>query len=257
MKSPLCATRCRVVRLLPALLFATLLQSCAKDGLNVSQSRVPAANSTPLLIPPIHPITSQQPFQAYITTYDVPLTSNDEALFLGTGGLDYNSNAEIGFVFRSSVAGTVIGLGILLPTTGFTHTVTLWDSATQAVLATIAVTNKSAAAFTYAALTTTVPIQANHPYIVGYNTLAIGNANGISSPGNWIYSVQGLFVDGGQGSDLPLLPFREGNITVENAFYNNYGTGRVPANLFPPTTCWNDEPNGFLGTCDLEFAIPI
>jgi len=248
----------RLLKFLPALSLALLLQSCAKDGLTVSSPIVPLANSIPLLIPPIHPITSQQPFQAFITTYNVPLTNNDEALFLGSGALDDNSNAEIGFAFRSNVAGTAIGLGILLPTTGFSHMVTLWDSATQVELASIAVPNNSKTAFTYAAFTTTVPIQANHPYVVGYNTLAIGNANGSSSPGDWIYSVQGIFVDGGQGSDLPEYPFREGNITVENVFYNNYGTGRVPANLFPTTIAsWEEWNNGYFGLCDLEFAVPI
>jgi hypothetical protein len=258
------ATR-RLVRLLSnlsvILLFAALIPSCAKDGLAVSPVTValPIANQTPMIIPPIHPILPQEPVQAFITTYNVPLTSNDEALGLAlAAGLGYGDNAEIGFAFRSSVAGSIIGLGTLLPSTHFSHTVTLWDSATQVKLATIAVPNNSTTVFTYAAFAAAVSIQANHAYIVGFNSLAIGNTMlNENSPGNWFYSPQGLFVDGGLGSDLPLLPFREGNITVENAFAYDYGTIRVPVNLFPPASSWNGQPNGFFGLCDIEFAVPI
>jgi hypothetical protein len=90
--------------------------------------------------------------------------------------------------------------------------------------------------------------------VVGFNTLATGNTINTYSPGNWIYLVNGIYVDGGLGNDLPLFPFREGTITVENGFSYNYGDGQVPANLFPPSPTWNDQPNGFPGLCDVAFV---
>jgi hypothetical protein len=191
----------------------------------------------------------------------VPLTNTNLAIGLVSASLDedtrtgfvYNQ-AEVGFAFRSSVSGTAIGLGTMLPAAGFIHTITLWDSATQTILASINVTGASRGAFTYADFPTTVTLQAGHGYVVGYNTLAIGNPLNTYSPGNSIFGINGIYVDGGQGSDLPLLPFTEGTITVENAFLYNYGNGRAPANLFPAAATWNDEANGFIGLCDIAFV---
>lgn len=242
-------------------MFAALLQGCAKDGYVISPAPVPAATPTPSLIIPIRPVANETPFQAFVTKYNVPLTDNSESLGLTTAALATETRtgtlytaAELGFVFRSSVAGTIFELGTLLPATGFAHTVTLWDSATQAVLATINVTSQSGSVFTYAGLRATVPIQANHSYVVGFNSLAVGLPVNTFSTANEVYLVNGIWTGGGGGPYLPLVPFAEGNITVENAFYANYGYGAPPTNLFPTAASWNTEPHGFFGLCDIGFA---
>jgi hypothetical protein len=256
--------RRRQTRLLSALtlafLFTVLLQSCAKDSMVISPSPVPIP--TPIPIHPINYYPTQTPFQAFVTKYNVPITNTSETIGLSSGDFDTYTRsgifvytaAELGFAFRSSVAGTVLGLGTMLPATGFAHKVTLWDSATQTVLATASVTGQSVSVFTYADFGATVPIQANHGYVVGYNTLAVGNAVNSFSTGNEIYLVNGILVDGGQGSNLPLFPFTEGTITIENAFENNYGDGQPPADLFPTASNWSTQANGFFGLCDIAFV---
>jgi hypothetical protein len=253
----------RLVRLQPALslvlLFAGLLQGCVKDSFVISP--VPTPIPTPVPIHPINYYPTQTPFQAFVTKYDVPFTNTSESIGLSAGDFDtytrsgtlVYSAAELGFAFRSSVSGTILGLGTMLPATGFAHTVTLWDSATQLVLATATVTNQSPSIFTYADFSATVPIHADHGYVVGYNTMAIGNPVNSSSTGNDFYLVNGIYVDGGQGSDLALFPFTEGSITVENAFEFNYGDGEPPANLFPAASNWSSQANGFFGLCDIAF----
>jgi hypothetical protein len=253
----------RLVRLFPTLsivfLFAALLQGCAKDSFTLSPLPFPA----PSPFPP-HPINlypTQTPFQAFVTKYNVPVTNTSESIWLTVGdfgtytrsGTLVYYEAELGFAFRTSVAGSILGLGTLLPATGFAHTVTLWDSATQVALATTTVTGQSASVFTYTDFASTVPIQANHGYVVGYNTLAIGIPVDTFSTGNDFYLVDGILVDGGQGSNIPLFPFTEGTITVENAFKFNYGDGQPPANLFPTASNWGTPGNGFFGLCDIAF----
>jgi hypothetical protein len=253
----------RLIRLLPAFslvfVFAGLLQGCAKDSFTLSPVPFPA----PSPFPP-HPINlypTQTPFQAFVTKYNVPVTTTSESIWFSTvdfgtytrsGTLIY-SEAELGFAFRSSVAGTALGLGTMLPATGYAHTVTLWDSATQVVLATATVTGQSASVFTYSNFAATVAIQANHGYVVGYNTLAIGIPLDTFSTGNDFYLVDGILVDGGQGNNIPLFPFTEGAITVENAFSLKYGDGQPPTNLFPAASDWGTPGNGFFGLCDIAF----
>jgi hypothetical protein len=258
------ATFRRLVRLLPALsfvfLFAALLQGCVKDSFTISP--IPFPGPSPFPPHPINLYPTQTPFQAFVTKYNVPITNTSETIGLSSGTFDSYTRsgtfvyfgAELGFAFRSSVAGTALGLGTLLPATGFAHTVTLWDSATQVVLATATVTGQSASVFTYADFASTVPIQANHGYVVGYNNLAIGIPVDTFSTGNEIYLVSGILVDGGQGSNLPLFPFTEGTITVENAFEYLYGDGQPPAILFPAAANWSSQPNGFFGLCDIAFV---
>jgi hypothetical protein len=250
---------CRPAHLLPALTLILLLQACAKDSLVISPGPLPLPN--PIPIHPINFYPIQEPFQAFVTKYNVPITSTSESIGITTGyfdtytrsgAIEYDA-AELGFAFRSSVAGTILGLGTLLPATGFAHTVTLWDSATQTVLATVSVNSQSTGAFSYTDLAATVPIQANHGYVVGYNTLANGNPVNAYSTGNAFSVVTGILVDGGQGSDIPLTPFTTGTITVENTFENNYGDGQPPTNLFPTASEWIGQNVGFFGLCDIVF----
>ena len=266
---PHATLRRRLARLIPILslilLLTALLPGCAKDGMVVSPvtGAVPIAIQTPQLIPPIHPVVGQQPFQTFVNTYNVPPTYNNKIILLGSGGFDppngdtgVDGNGIIGFAFRSSVAGNINGLGLKMPAAGFSHGMTLWDSVTHAVLATITVT-QSGTGFSYNDFPTPVPIQANHGYVVGYYTQAGGTALGTYSPGDNFYVVQGFFVDDYQGLDQPLLPFTEGNITVENGFNVNFGYNPIRAGFFPGATAWNDQANGFFGLCDIDFSPPL
>jgi hypothetical protein len=208
------------------------------------------------------PITTVTPMQAFITKYNIPLTPTDTALFLpavdfyGIPDQGQYDQAELGYAFRTSAVGFVFELGTLLPDSGFIHTVTLWDSATQSVLAQLTVTNLSGSAFTYAGLdsSTAILLQANHGYVIGLNSTAVGNPVNSSSVGNNVYAPNGLFVDQGAGSDISLLPFTEGPITVERGFIYNYGYQAQPASFFPPSSSWQSQDNGFLGICDFGFA---
>ena len=207
-------------------------------------------------------ITTVTPMQAFITKYNIPLSPTDTALFLLA--VDYNGipdkgqydQAELGYAFRTSAAGVVFELGILLPATGFVHTVTLWDSATQTILGQLNVSNLSGSSFTYAGLDsgTAIVLQANHGYVIGVNSTAVGNPVNSPSAGNYVYAPQGLYVDQGAGSDIQLLPFAESTITVERGFVYIYGYQAQPASFFPPASSWQSQDNGFLGICDFGFA---
>lgn len=261
MKTLACATlRCGAVRLLSVLLFILLLQSCAKNALVTPPAAGLSVIPTPATVLPVRTILVQ-PFKSFVTTYNVPLTNTNDAITLGSGVFsvptnpEQYQNAEVGFAFRSNRQGSAIGLGLMLPANGYAHTVTLWDSATQEVLARVSVT-ESNGAFTYTNLTRAIVILANHGYVVGYNTLAIGNPLDTYSAGNEFYLVNGIYVDGGLGRDLPLVPFTQEFITVEKTFVYNYGINEPPANLFPPAADWSSSPNGFFGLSDITFSTP-
>jgi hypothetical protein len=102
-----------------------------------------------------------------------------------------------------------------------------------------------------------VAIEANHGYVVGYYTQAIGTTAGVASPGDMFYNIQGLFVDDYHALDQPLLPFTEGNITVENAFSYDFGYSPIRAGWFPTGADWYPDQNGYFGLCDLVFSPPL
>ena len=244
---------------------ALLLAGCAKDGLVVSPTATTAISpSTQLTISPIHPVLPQQPFQTFVNTYNVPPTSNNKIIELGVGWFDAQNGNEssygngfIGFAFRSSVAGNVNGLGLMMPYAGYSHTMTFWDSVTHAVLGTLNVT-QTGTGFCYSQFPTPVAIQANHGYIVGYNTQAT-SIFGINTSldGAAFYVVQGMYVDDFLGNDQPLLPFTEGNITVENGFSHDYYSGPLRGTFFPAAADWNAETNGYFGLADISFSPPL
>ena len=225
------------------LLFCTFLSSCQKYQVGANTPTV-------------------TPMQAFITRYNIPLTPTDTALFLqavdfyGIPDQGQYDQAELGFAFRTSTSGIVFELGILLPDSGFIHTVTLWDSATQTILARTDVISLSTSSFTYTGLdsSTVITLQANHGYVIGLNSTAVGNPVNSASVGNRVYAPQGLYVDQGAGSDISLLPFTEGPITVERGFIYNYGYQAQPAAFFPPKSSWASQDNGFLGICDFGLA---
>jgi len=222
------------------LLFSTFLSSCTKYQVGANTPTV-------------------TPMQAFITKYDIPLNTMDTALFLqpttfyNFNNGEYNA-VEAGYAFRTSTKGVVFELGTMLPDSGFLHTVTLWDSATQTILARTDVINGSKVSFSYTGLdsSTVVTLQANHGYVIGMNSTAVGNPILSASLGNWIYVALGLYVDQGEGNDINLVPFTEGPITIEQGFVYEFQT--QPAVLFPPASSWVGQDNGFMGLCDFGFA---
>jgi hypothetical protein len=225
------------------LLFSTFLSSCTKYQVGANTPTV-------------------TPMQAFITKYDIPATPTDTATALlpvdmyGIPNKGEYNQAEFGFAFRTSTPGVVFELGTLLPDSGFIHTVTLWDSATQTILARTDVINLSKISFSYTGLdsSTVVTLQANHGYVIGLNSTAVGNPVNSASVGNMIYAPQPLLVDQGQGNTIFLCPFTEGPITVERGFIYNYGYQAQPSVFFPPASSWSSQDNGFLGLCDFGFA---
>jgi hypothetical protein len=80
---------------------------------------------------------------------------------------------ELGYSFVASDTGTVYEIGIRLPDSGNTYTVTLWDGVTQAVLARKNIEVNSPLGFAYTDLSSTneqVSIAANHTYVISVNT---------------------------------------------------------------------------------------
>lgn len=203
--------------------------------------------------PPVGVIQSleQTPFKSYTDSlFALSVTNNVGSILTivavalndntlpGSSGQDLGQ-AEIAYAFRSSVAGAVTSLGVMLPTTGYKHTVTLWDSATGQVLAQTDVPTLNGGKWTYVSLALlgqAVAIQPDHGYIVGFNSLAVGNPVGVFNAGNEIYILDGIyqFSGGGQSAKAPIIPFTHGPITFENCYSVPYNT-TLTNPIFPPS----------------------
>ena len=202
------------------------------------------------------------PVQQFITTYNVDTNQTQPFITLvpevlntvTTFGTTYQQ-AELGFAFRTSIAGSVFALGFLEPDSSYVHTVTLWDSATQTILAQKNIYNLSGITFTYDTLSPSevVVLQPNHGYVLGINSLGVNNLLNAYNAGNLFYFVGGITDYNPAGNPFtPITPFTEGTITVETGFVYNYGTQAPPANLFPPN--FGISGNALMGLCDIGFA---
>ena len=194
-------------------------------------------------IPPTIPLTAiqaleQDPVQSYTDSLS-NLTNGTDLTIQGVavndllkvhGGED-SGQAIIAYGFHSSGYGAVVSLGVKLPGTGYEHTVTLWDSATFQVLAQAEVPTITGGKWTYvdlAIVNQAVPIQPNHGYIVGFNSLAVGNAINTPDPGNSIFVLYGLFTQAGAGPNMPIFPFTRGEITFDAYGINYYDNPNIP-----------------------------
>lgn len=204
------------------------------------------------LIPPTLPITTlhaleQDPVQSYTDSlFNVGngtiLTIQSVALndiLRPRGGQD-SGQAIIAYAFRSSGYGAVVSLGVKLPTTGYQHNVTLWDSATGQVLAQVAVPTLNGGNWSYVNLAIAnqaVGIQPDHGYMVGFNSLAVGNTINTPDPGNSIFVINGIYTGGGGGPVVSIFPFTRGVITFEGygaSFYDDPNR-RLPIPSVSPT----------------------
>jgi|HubBroStandDraft_1064217.scaffolds.fasta_scaffold96914_4 hypothetical protein len=231
---------------------------------------ITSCSKVPIVNPPI-PITvlhtlEQFPFQAYLDS--IQALAPGIEFMINAGELqdpkvqhaEVPGQCESAFAFRSSTSGAVTSLGVLEPSTGYVHEVTLWDSATGQVLADTWVKSLDSGHWTYYSLALfgeEVPIQANHGYIVGFNTLAVGSEVGDASVGNDIYVLYGPWdyrdYPGTAPGFLPIYPIISGPITYEGQEVIFYDTP-ISVPPFPGTT-----PAGYfasqtiLGVCDIGF----
>lgn len=221
--------------------------------------------------PPITTIQSleQTPWKTYLdslfgaTSQGVlltiePVQLNNALLEVSAPG---SGQAVIAYAFRSSVPGAVTSLGIFMPTTGPQHNVTLWDSASGQVLALAQVPSLDSGHWTYVSLALAnqaVVIEANHGYIVGFNSLAIGDQINVPNPNNGVYFMDGIYTNinsntGGGVGKVPIVPFTEGAITYEN-YYTAYYDDPNARPPYPGTSFSN--PFGAFdlpGVCDIGF----
>lgn len=219
----------------------------------------------------------QTPFQSWLDSA-MNLGSDSLALTLNPVGLNdvlkpgpglaMPGQAEVAYAFRAADSGVVVALGVLVPAPGFQHTVTLWDSTSGTVLAQANVLSVDTATWRYVSLALTnqeVVIQPNHGYIVGFNTLAVGNPIDGESPGNLMYFISGYWDTQSSipapGEWLPIFPFTEHGITFEGSYLVFYDTPIAP--VFPQGAAYPGIVPGSLGVnqtpgvCDIGFiALP-
>ncbi|HET7119428.1 MAG TPA: hypothetical protein VFI29_23230 [Hanamia sp.] len=149
---------------------------------------------------------------------------------------------EIGYSFTSSIPGIVDKLGIMLPDSGKTYAVSLWDGVTKELLVQKNIQILHPNLFNYVDLLPTNEfkvILANHPYMIGVFTAAISASTNLE--GDNFYYVQ---VDGGN-----IFPFT-GYPHVVN--FNQEYTLNTESPAFPK----NPWPFGYVvtGLCDIEFT---
>lgn len=149
---------------------------------------------------------------------------------------------EIGYSFTSSIPGIVDKLGIMLPDSGKTYAVSLWDGETKELLVQKNIQILHPNLFNYVDLLPTNEFKvifANHPYMIGVFTAAVSESPNLE--GDNFYNVQ---VDGGN-----IFPFTGYSHVVNfNQEYIKYADS--------PTFPDNIWPFGYVvtGLCDLEFT---
>ena len=136
---------------------------------------------------------------------------------------------EIGVKFYSSDSGVITKLGVRNPINS-KYAVSLWDVATQDLLATDSIATTDSAQFAYASISP-IHISPNKEYIVSYNNTVGGVDLG--------YNISQSKVTG----DVQ-YPFSDGDITFISEDELNSTTTAYPA---------NEYPNSYLATVDIVF----
>jgi hypothetical protein len=220
-----------------------------------------------LITLPGAPSPVQHPFLTYVAylqglnitndselvTY-IPVLLNDQTTkATGTG------QAEYAFAFRSANPGVISQLGIYAPIGGVTHTVTLWDSATGQVLVQLNITTNAPGEWTYSPVgqpNQVLGIEANHGYIIGFNTLPVGIPINSDTLAKEIYAFNGIydFKANAPPGNLPMLPFTEFGITFEGWYLVEYITP-ISAPIFPPPGSFQSyDLIAFFSPLDIEFT---
>lgn len=170
--------------------------------------------------------------------------------FYYPGTMDF-TGAEMGYLFRSSVRGKVISMGINLPNSGYNHRITIWDSVTSEALGSVIIQSVGST-WIYADLKAPVTIKANQSYIVTVNTAVKGIEINQYTPAETVFILDGIFVTG--GFPLTFFPATDGPITIESPVWFPYGIDH-PRPLFYPGSGiqGNVAAGGFQGFCDIGF----
>jgi hypothetical protein len=210
-------------------------------------------------IPPV--VTIQHPLETLLDS----LEQAQASMQISATGVPYVSNgpdtglsqAEIAFAIRTSVPGVVTQLGTYLPDGPYTHTVTLWDSVTGAVLAQVNVVTPSGGGWAFADLDLNqyFPVlQPNHGYIVGFNSLAIGSSLNSNDPGDAVYHIQGIYFEQNDMLETAnIIPFTEGSITYEGWYLDSYNAV-LSAPIFPGGPgSYAQSSLAWFGACDIGF----
>ena len=221
--------------------------------------------TSPTPLPIIH-AAEQDPFKQYLDSSlaiknpQISLTIQAAPINFGFSNVDVvYGQALIGYAFRTSAPVSVTSLGVLLPATGYRHTVALWDSATGHVLVEADVTSLDSGRWTYQSLTLNgqpVDISPGKGYVVGFNSLANGSALLTTSPGNEIYWLNGILDLLPAGDKLrPIFPFTKGLITYEGFWQTNYFSPITTKSLpFPGGTTAAINAQIIPGVCDIGYV---
>jgi hypothetical protein len=148
---------------------------------------------------------------------------------------------ELGYSFTASDTGTVYQIGLRLPDTGRTYTVSLWDGATQNLLIQKDVKN-AIIGFSYIDLNATneaVHILANHLYVIGVYTVPVGIV-GAGPAGDNYYAIR-------RTDQKDIFPMTEGYITYQHQYGKTSYTPAFPDNL----SVYQDFIDGI---CDIGFS---
>jgi hypothetical protein len=236
-----------------AVLLTIAITSCSK-----------LIDNPPIPLPNIHSL-EEFPFQDYVDSLNA-LAADSQQILYSSGSLidpwvmhqEVPGQAECAYVFRSSVPGVVTSLGVLEPSTGYTHTVTLWDSATSVVLAQANVPSLDSGHWTYVSLALNgleVPIQANHAYIVGFNTLALQSTISTGEVSDFLYVINGVYdfrqTPTGDNNGYYILPFVSKSFTFEGEYLVEYDPNHPLTG--PPFNGFSSNTNNLFGTVDIGF----
>ncbi|HTR28262.1 MAG TPA: hypothetical protein VMH27_03270 [Puia sp.] len=211
----------------------------------------------PIPIPVIQSL-EQFPFKAYLDS----LTAASAVVSYGAGvphdpsvAHGGSEQAVFAFPFRTSVAGVVTSLAVLEPVSGYSHTVTLWDSASGAVLGQADVPSLNAGHWTSVSLAVqgkAVPILANHGYIVGFNSLADDDALDAGTSGDEIFFIFGAYYTSPDGEQLAnMVPFISKTFTFEGEYGTYYNS--ILDLIAPPFPGGLYTGNNMFGACDIGF----
>ncbi len=176
-------------------------------------------------------LSTVHPFQQYFI-------NNSKAVNLSVHTNSYP--LEIGYMFRASDTGSIYEIGLMLPDTGWSYTMTLWDSATQAILLQKVVKCSTATVFSYLDLNATnesVEIMKDHAYVISVNLLPVGVAGAAPSD----------YYDARRADQQAIFPITESYITFTNQYNRITNSPAFPNNLI----VYQDLINGLI---DIGFS---
>jgi len=199
-------------KLILLLLLLVVVFSCTKTKINTVTTTI---NDTTTVT------TIDTPFQTPIKTIVA------QGILVDTIRTVPATGTEIGSEFYTSDTGTVSQLGGLFIAKNVAFTVTLWDVATESILAQANVTTTDTTKFAYTTITP-IHLSANKLYMISYN--------------DGIYNTLLPTLKGASPSTLA-LPYSVGNVTFVGSFYIN-------SVAFPST-----QQNEFITPADFVFKV--